>query len=110
MPLDATGMIGGIFSIIYVIINTYVGLRIAKKYFEVKQRVFLLVGITWVGLASPWWPSSVFFVIALIDGVGLENNPELYFLIGNLLIPFFLLLWIVAITDLLYKDKQKLIH
>ena len=109
MPLDATGMIGGIFSLLYVIINSYVGIRIAKKYFEVKQRVFLLVGITWVGLASPRWPSSVSFLIALVDNIGLENNPQMYFLIGNLLIPFFLMLWILAITDLLYKEKQKLI-
>jgi len=109
MVLNDVAFIGGIFSVLYVAINSYVGLRIAKKYFEVKQRVFLFVGITWVGLCSPWWPSSVSFIIALFDGVGLENNPEIYFIIGNLMIPLFLILWMIAITDLLYKEKQKII-
>jgi len=108
--LSEVEILSGILSIIYVAISTYVGLRIASKYFELKQRVFLLVGLTWIGLASPWWPSMVSFLIAVsTGGDGLYNTPKIYFLIGNLLIPIFVLLWITAITDLLYKNKQKVI-
>ncbi|MHA1149965.1 MAG: hypothetical protein ACTSR8_17140 [Promethearchaeota archaeon] len=110
MALDPLQSLNGAFSLLVVIIYTIVGLKIASKYFELKQRVFLLVGITWVGLASPWWPSSISWLIAIITGTnGLQSSPEIYFMIGNVLIPIFLLTWMIAFTDLLYKDKQAII-
>jgi len=110
MALSELTILSGVFSIIVVVIYTYVGLRIAAKYLELKQKVFLFVGITWIGLASPWWPSSVSFLLALIEGGnGLQDTPEIYFMIGNVMIPLFLLLWMLALTDLIYQDKRKII-
>jgi len=124
MAFETVDYLSGVFAWIMIIIYVYVGLRIIIKYFEVKQRVFLLVGITWIGLSEPWWGAAVSFLIGLNDGVGLlgtgsggvmygvlyPGNPELwaiYFLLGNILIPITLNVWIFAFTDLLYKDKQK---
>lgn len=110
MALEPLQSLNGAFSLLVVIIYTVVGLKIASKYFELKQRVFLLVGITWIGLASPWWPSTLSWLIAIInDSNGLQDSPAIYFMIGNVMIPLFLLTWMVAFTDLLYKNKQAII-
>jgi len=110
LPLTDFEILNGIFSIIFVTISIFVGLKIISKYFEYKHIEFLLVGITWVGIVSPWYPSCISFIIALFnDGVGLQNTPEIYFIIGNVLIPFFLISWLIAFTNLLYKNQQKII-
>lgn len=78
------------------------------KYFELKKSIFLLVGITWIGLSEPWWPSSISFIVAAISGEGL--SPEMYFLIGNILIPLFVMTWITAFANLLYPTKRLLLQ
>lgn len=109
--LDAVTIVSGVFSIIFVAISTYVGIRIASKYSELKDKTFLYVGITWVLIVEPWWPSAISFLIALINNSnGLQDTPEIYFIIGNVLLPVALLSWITAFTGLLYKEKQKLIQ
>ena len=115
MPFEPIDILNGTFALIMVVIYIYVGLRIIFKYFEVKQRVFLLVGITWIGLSEPWWGATISFLIGLTnDGVGLfgtgTGDPSLwaiYFFAGNILIPVTLNIWMLAFTDLLYKDSQK---
>ncbi|MGQ4875677.1 MAG: hypothetical protein ACP6IY_16550 [Promethearchaeia archaeon] len=110
MTLNEFQILTGIFSIVVVVIYSLVGLKIALRYIEKRQRDFLLVGITWFGLASPWWPSSISFILAMATGGnGLQDNPEIYFILGNILIPVFLITWIIAFTDLLYKEQQKII-
>jgi len=111
--ISETDLISGIFSCILIAIFLFVGLKIILKYFEVKQRVFLLVGITWIGLSAPWWGSALSFIVGLTnDGLGLYGSVEgerIYFLVGNFFVPIVLIIWFIAFTDLLYKEKQKLI-
>ncbi len=110
MALDTITIVSGVFSILFVAISSYVGLRIAYKYVKMKQKVFLCVGFAWVGIVSPWWPSSLSFIIALFNGgEGLLNAPEIYFIVGNVMIPLFVLLWMIAYTELLAKKQQKII-
>lgn len=106
MVLTTLEIISGISSLIFVLISTYVGLRIAKKYFDTNQKEFLFVGISWIGIVSPWWPSSVAFLTALITEKGISDVS--YFLIGNLFIPLFMVCWLAAFTELLYKKIQKI--
>ena len=108
--LDSVSILSGVLSVIFVAIGTLVGIRIAAKYFELKQRTFLFVGIYLIGLCEPWWPSATSFLIAILtNSDGLYTMPEVYFFIGNFFIPFTLTVWIIAFTDLLYKERQKLI-
>ncbi len=103
--LEPLEILNGIFSLIFVIITNVVGMIIASKYFKLKQREFLLVGISWMGICSPWWPSSISFLLVLISGRGLST--QMYFLIGNSLIPIFILIWLTAFNKLRYNGKQK---
>ncbi|TFG08489.1 MAG: hypothetical protein EU539_02055 [Promethearchaeota archaeon] len=107
MALEPIDILNGTFSIVCVVISTIVGIIIASRFFKYKQRTLLLVGITWIGLFSPWWPSSIAFILALFTGRGL--GAQEYILIGNIVAPVMLLIWIIAFTDLKFKEQQKII-
>ena len=83
MALTLLESLNGIFSIIFIVISTFVGIRIASRYRELKDKLYLYVGLTWILLVESWWPSAISFIIALFDGVGLFNSPQLYFVIGE---------------------------
>ena len=65
------------------------------------------MGVTWILFSELWWSSSLSFMIVLFTGASL--TPQIYFLIGNLLVPIGLFAWMYAFTDLVWEDKQKLI-
>ena len=107
MALDALDIVNGIFSIIFVAISLLVGIIIFSKYLQYKEKIYLFVGVTWILISEPWWPSSLSFIIAINDKVGLSEN--LYFLIGNIFIPITIIIWLIAFTEFLYTEKRKLI-
>lgn len=107
MALTPVQTLNGILTLIYVIISTVIGIKIALKYFKYKRRELILVGLTWIILMEIYWSSAFSFVAALITGKGF--GPELYFAIGNLFVPIGLLMWLTAVTDFLYKEQQKII-
>ena len=107
MVLSPIDFLNGSFSLIFVSITIIVGLKIASKYFEIKQRIFWLVGLGWAGICSAWYPSTIAFLFVLITGKGLE--PIMYFFIGNLVLHLAATLYITGITEMIYHEKQKLI-
>ncbi len=107
MALEALDIVNGIFSLIFVAISLLVGLIILSKYFQYKERIYFLVGSTWILISEPWWPSSLSFLIAIVNDVGLSS--QMYFLIGNLFVPVAIIVWLIAFTEFLYKEKRKLI-
>ena len=108
MTLSNIDFLNGLFTLIFIIISFIVGLKIALKYFKIKNRVYIFIGIGWLGLSSPWWPSCVSFLIAISTGTdGLMDYPEIYFLIGNVIPPIFLVIWVMGFTELVYPKKQK---
>jgi hypothetical protein len=104
MSLESIEILNGVFSLICVTISTIIGLIISSKYLKYKQRTLLLVGITWIGLFSPWWPSSISFLLTIMTGNGL--SPISYFFIGNFVAPLILTIWIMAFTELKFKKYQ----
>ena len=107
MALTPLEMFNGTLSLLCVSISTLVGLIIISKYPKYKQKNLIFVGISWIGIFSPWWPSSISFLVALITGTGL--TPTLYFLIGFIVSPVVLIIWMWAFTDLAFKNQQKII-
>ncbi len=98
--------VNGLFSLIIVIIYVSVGVRITLKYWKLKDRIYLFVGLTWILIIEPWYPSAVSFLLLLTIGEGL--SAELFFIIGNVLLPLTTIFWFTAITEILYKEKQKM--
>ncbi|MFX1411035.1 MAG: hypothetical protein ACFFA6_11835 [Promethearchaeota archaeon] len=107
MTLETLDIINGIFSIIFVVISLLVGLIILTKYFKYKERIYFFVACTWILISEPWWPSSISFLVALNNDIGLQ--AEIYFLIGNVLVPLAIIFWLAAFTEFLYKEKRKII-
>ncbi|UCD01965.1 MAG: hypothetical protein JSV23_02795 [Promethearchaeota archaeon] len=105
MALELVDYLQGSFSLIFVIISLIIGMRILSKYFEFKNRLYILVGISWIGVANPWMPDSISFLMNLIVGESLD--PGLYFIIGNCFLPIALLTWFIAFTDMIYRKAQK---
>jgi len=65
--MDAFTILNGTLSIIYVFISILVGGTMIAAYFKKKEKLLLLVGLTWIGLVMPWYPSSVSFIVALFN-------------------------------------------
>jgi len=107
MTLDPLDILNGIFSFMFVVISLVVGVLILLRYLRYKEKIYFLVGATWILISEPWWPSSLSFLVSLINGVGL--TPIIYFLIGNTLVPLALILWLLAFTDFLFTEKRKMI-
>lgn len=103
-PLD---ILNGSMSIVQVIINVIVGLMLISKYKKYKSRPLLFMGISMILLSEVWFTHGLALILILTTGSGL--SPEMFFLCAFTLIPWATLAWMVVITDLMYKDKQKLI-
>ncbi|TXT54739.1 MAG: conserved membrane protein of unknown function [Promethearchaeota archaeon] len=110
MALGSIEIINGIFTLIMVAIYLYLGLRIASRYFELDQSIYLYIGLTWILIAEPWYPSTLSFIISWFNnGEGLINFPMVFLTIGNVLLPLPLIAWMMAFTKMLYKEKQKIV-
>ena len=105
MVLELVDILQGSFSLIFVIISIVLGITILLKYFDQKNRLYLLVGISWIGVANPWIPDSISFLMNITVQQSLP--VVLYFIIGNCFLPIALLTWFTAFTDMIKKDSQK---
>jgi hypothetical protein len=107
MALELVDILQGSFSLIFVIISLVIGITILSKYSENKSRLYVLVGLAWIGVANPWFPDSISFVMNILFQQSLAVGW--YLIIGNVFIPIALICWLVAYTDMINKKKQKLI-
>ncbi|MFX1394862.1 MAG: hypothetical protein ACFFAH_14980 [Promethearchaeota archaeon] len=108
MALEPLDIVNGIFGLLFVLISIIVGVIIIKKYFKNKDINLLLVGMTWILLASGWYGTSTSFLVALFTGTdGLSF--VMIMLLNFIPLPFALIFWMIAFTNFLYKDKQKII-
>ena len=107
MSLDLLDIINGTFSLTFVVISLIIGFLILSRYFKYKEKIYFLVGMTWILISEPWWPSSLSFLVSLNNGEGL--TPALYFLVGNTLVPLAIALWLIAFTEFILTEKRKII-
>ena len=66
MALELVDFLQGSFSLIFVLISVYIGISILLKFFKYKSRLYILVGISWIGVANPWFPDSISFVLNIL--------------------------------------------
>jgi len=97
------------FSIIIVIIFSLVGVSIALNYRKNKEKVYILFGLTWIGIVEAWIPSGIILIGYIFTNRSILS-PQLFFLIAIVGYPASTLIWITAFTELLYKEKQRLIQ
>jgi len=106
MDIDIVNILQGSLSLIFVIISIIIGITIISKYGKIKNRIYILVGLTWLTLSTLWLPEAASFLMSLFIQQTLAI--EWYFIIGNIFVPVALICWVTAYTDMVNKDKQKL--
>jgi hypothetical protein len=95
----------GSFTLVSVIISIILGLIIALKYLKHKKIELLLVGITWIFLASPYWSDAIQFITNIFFGISLD--PRTYFFLANAFVAPIHITWSYAFTNFLFKKHQK---
>jgi len=106
MIIETNEFITGLLSFVLVITVVYIGLFIASRYRKSNNKVFIFAGVACSGLFDGWYPSAVNFLLIVFTGQSLSQ--EAFFLIGNLPLGFQMLSWVFAVTELTYKERQKL--
>ena len=106
MAIELLDMVHGIFTIVFVIISIITGLIIVIKYFQLKKSQFLLFGLFWIGLTTPWWPTVIIFMIALLTGVSI--SIQAFIVVGISFLPITIILGLIAFLKVL--PMRKLIH
>lgn len=97
-------LLQGSFSLTYVIISYILGISILLKYIKFKTRDYIFVGLAWMGISNPWLGDAITFLMIIF--IESTLSPELTFIIGYAILPFFILCWLIAFTDLLYPESQ----
>jgi hypothetical protein len=107
VTLSTLDFVNGLFSLLVITIAAIIGISIASKYIKYKAKIYLYWGIAYIGVYCPWWPSGISFLSVLITGQPISNF--MYVLIGNIFIPFFLILWLFGLTEMIFQDKRKIL-
>ena len=104
MTVEIIDLISGIFSLIFVIITSFVGLRTIAKYFKTrKNKAILWIGCAWTLISCPWWPSAISAFIALATGNGLSF--EMYVFLGTFFVPILVIFMLITLTELYFNEK-----
>ncbi len=104
-------IVNGIFSLLIIFTYSLVGLKIAAIYRKSKEKVYLLIGISWMGLVTPWYGSGISFLVALFNnGQGLLPFPIIYFLLVLPFIAFDTVIMVSGITEIMYIQYRKKIR
>ncbi len=106
VELTQIEFLNGIFAIFIVITFYFIGLNLISKYFRLKEKKILYLGIAIPFMGNMWLAISITYLSILLTGNTI--TPMVYFLIGYGF-PLGIVFWLILITELMYKDKQKVI-
>ena len=106
MDLDIVDILQGSLSLIFVLISFIIGFSIISKYGKFKNRLYILVGLCWLMLSTLWLPEAISFLMSLF--IQQTLRIDWYFIIGNVFVPVALICWVIAYTDMVNKEKQKI--
>jgi len=106
IELTLLEIITGTFNLIFVVISLIVGLKILSKYFEFEKKYYIYVGITWIGISTPWMHGALAFILLFFNIILAD---EIRFIIGYVFIPIITVLWLITFTDFMYREKKKIL-
>lgn len=106
MALGFVDYVNGTLFTIFSLLSLLIGIRILLRYFKVKKNSFVFVGLAWIFLTSPWFPSMIAFFNAIFLGFSPGLIQTIYFLLGNIFVPLASFCWIAALTELLYRKYR----
>lgn len=98
-------LISAVLALVFVSISTLVGILLIAKYFKSKDKTLIYVGLAWIIIVEAWMPSAVNLIYMLATRISLSY--QIRALIGNLFIPFGLILWTLVFTELVFNKYRK---
>lgn len=107
MELTQVELLQGVFSLIFVIITFILATKIILKYFEKRNKEYLYFSLGWIGMAGPWIPDAITFIMILLTGAPL--SPILYFIIGFAFFPPLVLCWLIVFKEFVFSERNKII-
>ena len=109
MTLTGYYFINGLLSLLTVSTCFLVGLIMILKYFQYRKKELFYIGFAWMGIYQPWWPSAFVFLLNIFGVVNGGIDLGIYILIGTMFLPFTAFAWFFGVTEMLLKEKKKLI-
>ncbi len=92
-------------TLVFIIISFIVGFRILFKYFQLKRKELITVGLTWIFISSSWWPLAISFITILLFNYILD--PLLYVFFMTAFNAVGLFCWIYSIGELNFPHLKK---
>jgi hypothetical protein len=103
--LSQLEILQGFSSLIYAIFGSIIGLIIALKFIQYKQKELLFVGTSLILITAPWYSGGISFLTYIsFDYI---FNDRLYFFINYGFIAVALLCWISAMSLLIFTESKK---
>ncbi len=103
-------LMSALFSLVLIISLDVIGIKIALKYRVNKNRTFLLMGMTWIGLSELWVSSFITVFLVVLDPTSTGLTPELFVILSFLLLPLTCIFYITAATDLILNKYQRILQ
>ena len=104
MVLNELEILHGSLTILFVVISIILGIRIMSRYFERKRIEFLLFGIFWCGMVTPWIPNIITFIMVLAIGGAIDI--AIYVVIGIAFLPIAITIGLIAFLKVLPLSKR----
>ena len=95
----------GFLTFLSVIISFILGIIIMLKFRKFKKVEFILVGLTWIFVVSPYWGDAINFIT--ITFFEYQISSELYYFIANIFIAPIHVVWILALSKLMFRKRKK---
>ncbi|TFF89021.1 MAG: hypothetical protein EU550_00095 [Promethearchaeota archaeon] len=108
MALTPFDILNGVFNVIFLTISFILGIIVLLKYFRNKNRNFIYIGLTIILLTSGWYGTTISFLVALVTGGDGLTFSQIV-LLNFMPLPVGLIFWMIAFTNFLYQDKQKIV-
>jgi hypothetical protein len=100
-------ILNGSMTLVFMILSLIIGFKILLRYYEIKQKEFITVGLSWIFLTSAWWGTSLSFLLILLFNYAFD--PITYIYIGNAFVPALVILWPYSVCSLLNYKRKNLI-
>lgn len=91
-------------SLIFIIISFIIGVKLILKYFKLKQKSFITVGLTWIFLSAVWSNSILILISYSLD---IPINDTLCLFLTNFFLAPAIICWMYSFTNLVNQRFQK---
>jgi hypothetical protein len=105
MELGLIDFLQGFFSLLFVLISFFIGLKIISRYFQYRKREIALIGLAWIAITSGYIPDAISFLMIIFLNSPLSE--PLYFIIGFAFIPIYFICSLIGFLDVLHINKKR---